>query len=155
MAQAAENPVVQQKRLIIPNKYGEKLVGLLHDTGSVEIVILCHGFQATKEYRIMTNVAGALEKEGISAFRLDFSGNGESEGTFECGNYKKEADDLHAVIEHFSGANHVISGILGHSKVKDSRIMMRDLQITKKRKKPSDLTSSVGHGAVLSFSRRS
>lgn len=40
----------------------------------------------------------------------------ESEGTFEYGNYKKEADDLHAVIEHFSGANHVISGILGHSK---------------------------------------
>ncbi|XP_010090057.2 putative uncharacterized protein YDL057W [Morus notabilis] len=116
MAQVAENPVVQQKRLIVPNKYGEKLVGLLHDTGSVEIVILCHGFQATKEHRIMINVAVALEKEGISAFCFDFSGNGESEGTFEYGNYKKEADDLHAVIEHFSGANHVISGILGHSK---------------------------------------
>jgi hypothetical protein len=39
--------VVQQK-VIIPNKYGEKLVGILHETGSLEIVILCHGAQCTK-----------------------------------------------------------------------------------------------------------
>ena len=40
----------------------------------------------------------------------------ESEGTFEYGNYQREADDLGAVIQHFSEANHVIIGILGHSK---------------------------------------
>ncbi len=39
--------VVQQK-VIIPNKYGEKLVGILHETGSVESVILCHGFRSSK-----------------------------------------------------------------------------------------------------------
>ncbi|GMN53098.1 hypothetical protein TIFTF001_022232 [Ficus carica] len=116
MSQAAQNPVVQQQKVVIPNKYGEKLVGLLHNTGSVEIVILCHGFKAVKEHIIMTNVAGVLDKEGISAFRFDFAGNGESEGTFEYGNYKKEADDIHAVIEHFNGENRIISAILGHSK---------------------------------------
>lgn len=40
----------------------------------------------------------------------------ESEGSFQYGNYYREADDLHAVIQHFSGANRTISGILGHSK---------------------------------------
>lgn len=37
-----------QKKVVIPNKYGEKLVGVLHETGSSEIVILCHGFRSTK-----------------------------------------------------------------------------------------------------------
>lgn len=40
--------VVQQQRVVIPNKHGEKLVGLLHETGSSEIVILCHGFRSSK-----------------------------------------------------------------------------------------------------------
>ncbi|CAL5340664.1 unnamed protein product [Camellia sinensis] len=68
-------PASQQK-ITIPNKFGEKLVGILHETGSVEIVILCHGFRSTKERDIMVNVVVALEKEGITAFRFDFAGNG-------------------------------------------------------------------------------
>ncbi|XP_039051050.1 uncharacterized protein LOC120192329 isoform X2 [Hibiscus syriacus] len=64
----------------------------------------------------MVNLAAALEKEGISVFRFDFSGNGESEGSFEYGTYYREADDLHVVVRHFSGENRVVSAILGHSK---------------------------------------
>ncbi|XP_021804881.1 uncharacterized protein LOC110749157 isoform X2 [Prunus avium] len=116
MAQSAHNPVGHQQKIIVPNKHGEKLVGLLHETGSVEIVILCHGFRSTKETTTVTNLAIALENEGISAFRFDFAGNGESEGSFQYGNYRSEADDLHAVIQHFSGANRAASTILGHSK---------------------------------------
>lgn len=40
----------------------------------------------------------------------------ESEGSFSYANYWREADDLRAVIQHFCGANRVISAILGHSK---------------------------------------
>lgn len=40
----------------------------------------------------------------------------ESEGTFQFGHMRREADDLHAVIQHFSGSNHVVSAIFGHSK---------------------------------------
>ncbi|PQQ08836.1 uncharacterized protein Pyn_03031 [Prunus yedoensis var. nudiflora] len=116
MAQSAHNPVGQQQKIIVPNKHGEKLVGLLHETGSEKIVILCHGFRSTKETTTITNLAIALENEGISAFRFDFAGNGESEGTFQYGNYRREADDLHAVIQHFSEANRAASTILGHSK---------------------------------------
>lgn len=39
---------IQQQRIIIQNKYGEKLVGVLHETGSIELVILCHGFRSSK-----------------------------------------------------------------------------------------------------------
>ncbi|KAK3014721.1 hypothetical protein RJ639_008391 [Escallonia herrerae] len=107
---------VEQQEITIKNSYGENLVGLLHETGSMGIVILCHGFRATKEHETIVNLAVALEKKGISAFRFDFAGNGESEGSFQFGNYWREADDLHAVIEHFKGKNRVIPAILGHSK---------------------------------------
>lgn len=40
----------------------------------------------------------------------------ESEGIFEYGNYQKEADDLHAVVQHFLQGSRVASVILGHSK---------------------------------------
>ncbi|KAJ6694218.1 hypothetical protein OIU85_004954 [Salix viminalis] len=115
---SAQNPVVEQQKVTISNKHGEKLVGLLHDTGSNDIVILCHGLCSTKEDDIMVNLAKALEKEGISVFRFDFAGNGESEGSFSFGNYWREADDLRAVIEHFRGAapSRGVSAILGHSK---------------------------------------
>ncbi|XVF35033.1 hypothetical protein REPUB_Repub18cG0110300 [Reevesia pubescens] len=115
-SQSPQNPVIEQRRVIIPNKHGEKLVGFLHETGSKEIVVLCHGFRSSKDYNTMVNLAAALEKEGISVFRFDFAGNGESEGSFQYGNYFREADDLHAVIQNFSGENRVVSAILGHSK---------------------------------------
>ncbi|XP_028089920.1 uncharacterized protein LOC114290251 isoform X2 [Camellia sinensis] len=116
----SQNPVnvsvmpASQQKITIPNNFGEKLVGILHETGSVEIVILCHGFRSAKD--VMVNVAVALEKEGITAFRFDFAGNGESEGSFQYGNYWREAEDLRAVIQHFNGASRVTSAILGHSK---------------------------------------
>ncbi|KAJ7955903.1 alpha/beta-Hydrolases superfamily protein [Quillaja saponaria] len=116
MTQAAQNPSVLQQRVIIPNNHGEQLVGILHETGSVEIVILCHGFRSTKDNNIMVNLAVALENAGLSSFRFDFSGNGESEGSFQYGHYKREADHIHAVAQYFCGANRVVSATVGHSK---------------------------------------
>ncbi|CAA0254968.1 unnamed protein product [Arabidopsis thaliana] len=105
-----------QQKIVILNSNNEKLVGLLHETGSTEIVVLCHGFRSTKNDQVMKNVAAAIEKEGISAFRFDFSGNGESEGSFYFGNYNYEADDLHSVIRYFTNMNRVVPIIIGHSK---------------------------------------
>ncbi|XP_042004436.1 uncharacterized protein LOC121753269 isoform X2 [Salvia splendens] len=104
-----------QQKVTIPNKHGKKLVGLLHDTGSPQLVVLCHGFRSTKEYKIMVNLAGALEKEGISAFRFDFSGNGESEGSFQFGGdvvllYASKYHDIPAVV-NLSGRYDLKRGI--------------------------------------------
>ena len=40
----------------------------------------------------------------------------ESEGSFEYGNYRREAEDLRAVVHHFSGMNRLVTAVLGHSK---------------------------------------
>ncbi|KAI3443624.1 hypothetical protein Pfo_000289 [Paulownia fortunei] len=112
----AQNSAAMQQKITILNKRGEKLVGVLHETGSTKIVVLCHGFCSSKENNTMVNLAVVLENEGISAFRFDFSGNGESEGSFQYGNYSSEAEDLRAVIEYFTGVNRLTVAVLGHSK---------------------------------------
>lgn len=40
----------------------------------------------------------------------------ESEGLFRYGNYRREAEDLHAVVQLFQKIGHVITTIIGHSK---------------------------------------
>ncbi|KAJ9538555.1 hypothetical protein OSB04_031288 [Centaurea solstitialis] len=80
-----------------------------------------------KENSMMTDLAFALEKQGISAFRFDFSGNGESEGSFQFANYYKEVDDLHEVVRHFHKANRVVSAIIGHSKGGDVVLLYASL----------------------------
>lgn len=40
--------VGMQQRIIIPNKQGQKLVGVFHDTGSEKLAVLCHGFRSSK-----------------------------------------------------------------------------------------------------------
>ncbi|OIW19380.1 hypothetical protein TanjilG_03514 [Lupinus angustifolius] len=116
MAQAPQNLPPNQQKVIITNKHGNKLVGILHESGTREIVILCHGLGASKEDNIIVNLAAGFDNARISSFRFDFSGNGESEGTFEFGDYWREVDDLHAVAQHFHEANRKVSAIIGHSK---------------------------------------
>ncbi|KAG9135597.1 hypothetical protein Leryth_002327 [Lithospermum erythrorhizon] len=112
----AQNPAVVQQKIYIPNKNNNKLVGVLHDTRSKGIVVICHGYRCTKEFFTLVNLAVALESEGISVFRFDFSGNGESEGSFQFGNYQEEVEDLRSVVEHFTHSGRAVTAVLGHSK---------------------------------------
>ncbi|KAL8171064.1 hypothetical protein V2J09_022868 [Rumex salicifolius] len=105
-----------QEKIVIQNCYGERLVGLLHEAGSKEIVVICHGFRSSKECIPMVNLAASLQNSGISGFCFDFAGNGESEGSFQYGNYRREVEDLRAVIQHFLDKMRVIAAIVGHSK---------------------------------------
>ncbi|GKC60619.1 putative alpha/beta hydrolases superfamily protein [Tanacetum coccineum] len=94
------------QKIVVVNKHGENLVGLLHETGSNEIVVLCHGFQSSK----------LSSYEGVWHCFSECLSEQESESTFHYGNYHREADDLHAVIQHFHEANRVPRAILRHSK---------------------------------------
>ncbi|KAK9699756.1 hypothetical protein RND81_08G194200 [Saponaria officinalis] len=105
-----------ERKVVVSNSHGEKLVGILHETGSKDLVIVCHGIKSSKEQIPMVSLAAALGEIGNSAFRFDFAGNGESEGSFRYGNYRREAEDLRAVVQHFRGIGYVINTIIGHSK---------------------------------------
>ncbi|KAI5056710.1 hypothetical protein GOP47_0028528 [Adiantum capillus-veneris] len=104
------------EKLSIVNSSGERLVGILQDTGSKELVILCHGLNSSKDVGLLVSLAKALSQAGLSVFRFDFSGNGESEGEFQFGSYSKETIDLHDVVLHWIEEGRVVKAILGHSK---------------------------------------
>eukprot|EP00249_Psilotum_nudum_P015549 c25386_g1_i1 orf=401-1270(-) len=107
---------VTSKKIAIPNAAGELLVGVLNDTGSDELIVFCHGFRSSKEISILTTIATPLLAMGLSTFRFDFSGNGESEGEFQYGNYWKEVEDLRSVVLHWVRQGRLMRAIVGHSK---------------------------------------
>ncbi|GJN15073.1 hypothetical protein PR202_gb01962 [Eleusine coracana subsp. coracana] len=74
------------------------------------------GKYVTSDDSILVDLAAAITREGINAFRFDFAGNGESEGEFQYGNYRKEATDLHSVVSYFSKQKYDIIALVGHSK---------------------------------------
>ncbi|XP_010555048.1 PREDICTED: uncharacterized protein LOC104824638 isoform X2 [Tarenaya hassleriana] len=110
------NSEIELRRIAIKNSHGEKLVGVFHDTGSTGIVVICHGFQSSKDRIPMVTLARVFARKKISSFRFDFAGNGESEGSFQYGNYWREAEDLRSVLQYLRKENHEISAIIGHSK---------------------------------------
>jgi uncharacterized protein len=111
-----DSPSTYPEKIILENNSGEKLSGILQDAGSNELVILCHGFRSSKESKTISHLGDALASKGISSFRFDFSGNGESEGNFEYGNYYKEVEDLRTMVHFFKEQNRDVTAILGHSK---------------------------------------
>lgn len=113
---SSPKPGIELNKLILQNNDGENLVGLLHETGSPELVILCHGLTASKEANTMVTLADAIAKQGISVFRFDFSGNGESGGSFQFGDYQKEVEDLRSVVLYFSEGKRTVTTVVGHSK---------------------------------------
>ena len=63
-----------------------------------DAVILCHGFASHKNGFHCPAIAEALQEKGLSSFRIDLSGNGESEGQFKYANVKEEVSMVTAVL---------------------------------------------------------
>ena len=92
------------KHVEIVNKNGKILRGYLNKTENTsgEIFIMLHGFTGNKtEHQChFRNFSRILESEGVSSIRLDFSGNGESDGTFLDFTFDTLISDAETIIEH-------------------------------------------------------
>lgn len=104
------------QKVTILNSQGLKLAGQLDDAAFKDLCILCHGFRSSKELPTLISTSKALTQAGFSAFRFDFTGNGESEGEFAYGNYWREAEDLRAVVKYWQYRGRTIAALIGHSK---------------------------------------
>ena len=76
-------------------------------------MILCHGFASTRNGFHFPAMAKAFFQKQVSSLRFDFSGNGDSEGTFELGNYSIEANDIRAAVLFLRGRGMEVLGIVG------------------------------------------
>lgn len=88
-----------QRRVFFKNRFGETLAGVFVEPSNAEdVVVLCHGFCSGKDGFHFPVLASELAKRQLCSLRFDFSGNGESAGVFEFGNYAKEVGEVKAAV---------------------------------------------------------
>ncbi|MBT7007031.1 hypothetical protein HN958_00810, partial [Candidatus Falkowbacteria bacterium] len=96
---------MQETKISIKNKQGEKLVGLRAVPDSnlekYPTVLLVHGFGVTKEgYGMFDILSERLTENGMQVYRFDFSGSGESEGDYSETTLTKLKNDLEEIVKY-------------------------------------------------------
>lgn len=77
--------------------------------------LFAHCFTCSKNLKAVGNIAKALNKKGIAVFRFDFTGLGDSDGSFEDTNFSSNVDDLIAASEYMKKEMSSPSILIGHS----------------------------------------
>lgn len=99
------------------NELGEKLTGTLHmpvKPGG-QAMIFGHCFTCTRHTGILRHLCIALAEQGFMALRFDFSGNGQSEGSFAESTYSKQISEMQTAITLLSEKGADWIGLAGHS----------------------------------------
>ncbi len=93
------------ERPVVFNRDGIQLVGMIHipekTSPKYPAVMLLHGFTGNKAetHFMFTKMARKLAKAGFVCLRFDFSGSGDSEGSFEEMTYLTELADAKAALK--------------------------------------------------------
>ena len=115
----------------IRNQQGEKIDYSYHQgaEGSDVLVVIGHGVTGNKDRPFVKTLADGLAEEGFATLRRSFTGNGDSEGTFQDCTITKEVEDLGSVLDvvavgrQIVYAGHSMGGAVGViAAAKDNRI---------------------------------
>ncbi len=80
------------------------------------LVIIMHGFNASKEMFLLTDLSAQLNERGIATLLFDFNGHGESEGSFLDMTIPNELEDARHVYNYAAKLPRVKSiSMTGHS----------------------------------------
>lgn len=113
----------EDRESIIFENEGQKLFGILHLPHEVKnppCVLICHGLggHKTGRYRIYVELAEALVEQGVAAFRFDFRGSGDSEGSFSDMTLHGEVSDAMRALDYIHSEKRIDQeriGIFGRS----------------------------------------
>lgn len=125
MALFMVNPSAAEARtteLTIPGDHGQ-LAAVMQTPDNEErypMVIIMHGFSASKDGELLKLIADDLEQAGIGSLRFDFNGHGDSEGRFEDMTVLNEINDARHVYDYLkteaANRNNITSiSLVGHS----------------------------------------
>ncbi len=105
-------------KVYFENTAGNRLCGILANPGGNKenpIIIMCHGFSTSKDGRTYVRLEDILNDRGISTFRFDFFGHGESEGKFEEITTAEAIDDVLNAIKFVKESGYKKIGLMGSS----------------------------------------
>jgi len=100
---------MSQEKHFIEVEDNEKIAAVHHKASSDKWIFLCHGFGGNKDRGNKVRAQLFAENEW-NAVRLDFRGNGESDGDFIEQSLSSRIKDLNSVVEFFSPKDFVLFG---------------------------------------------
>ena len=107
-----------QRNLVLPGDHGH-LAAQLHVPAHQKeypLVLILHGFNASKDMPLLTELAKQLNAHGIATLAFDFNGHGQSEGSFVDMTIPNELEDARRVYQYARQLPHVSSvALVGHS----------------------------------------
>lgn len=74
------------------------------------IVVMCHGFESSKDRETNRSLAQKLIEAGLCVFRFDFTGHGQSEGTLADITPLQGLDDLKSAVKNLKKAEFALYG---------------------------------------------
>ena len=97
---------------------GTRVAAVLHrgDHDAHRIVVMAHGFHSSKigPSRYFVGIARSLAARGISTFRFDQPGSGDSEGAFEDSSFLTWTDTIEHFVRRFAEDGYAVA-LLGQS----------------------------------------
>ena len=108
-----------RQKVTFKNNQGIELAGLLEtpaDSSSIRsYALFAHCFTCGKDIAAASRIARALTKFGISVFRFDFTGLGNSDGDFGNTNFSSNVEDLLSAYETLETEYAAPQLLIGHS----------------------------------------
>lgn len=105
-------------KITFKNKEGHDLKGsieLPENTIPHNFVLFAHCFTCNKNFLAVKNISQALIAKGFGVLRFDFTGLGESEGSFEDSNFSGNVEDLICAASYLEDKYKAPSLLIGHS----------------------------------------
>ncbi|MEX0621446.1 MAG: alpha/beta fold hydrolase [Candidatus Woykebacteria bacterium] len=100
-----------QQKISFKNSLGLTLAALLEgERRDVPVVVMCHGYGSSKNSTSTTGLSSELVKKGITTFRFDFTGCGQSEGKLADLVPSQGLDDLKSAISHMGFGDFALYG---------------------------------------------
>lgn len=109
---------IQSLKVTFKNTLNIRLAGRLDmpaDVSPDAFAIMCHCFTCTKETLTTSRLCRGLAQKGIAVLRFDFTGLGESEGSFADSNFTSMVNDVQAASQYLSKHYHSPIALIGHS----------------------------------------
>ncbi|MBI4127879.1 MAG: alpha/beta fold hydrolase [Parcubacteria group bacterium] len=108
---------MDMKEIIESQRFNNhRIATAIHDAGSHNMVIFCHGFRGTNigPHRLFVRVARELAGQGISSLRFDQYGSGNSEGDFFDSSFKDWIETARAIAQHYLSQGYKVA-LVGQS----------------------------------------
>jgi len=114
----SEKHKIQTRSLSFSGHDGSQLVASLdfpRDIAPTRYAIMCHCFTCTRQTLTTSRLCRGLAQAGVAVLRFDFTGLGESEGSFADSHFSSMIGDIECAAEFLHKHYQAPDYLLGHS----------------------------------------